>query len=415
MELGAKSVTVIAIAAAGIAIGAYVMGANQGKPQVEESHKEVVAETAPDPVLPAAHPAVSQQDSEAQSGAAGQDQADPNAKFTHFNVGNSNVKSLYIKGDEVWVGTSTGVVRYNTKNDQYHHYDNRNGLISNGVFWVGEIGGNIAVGTYGGGLSILNLEKETWKNYNIADGLGDAFVYGALEAQNGDVWIATWSGANLIKGGKLDDRSAWTTFTVESTSGGLPNDWVYGLAQGKDGEMWLATEGGLARYKNGNWQNWNHKNGLGASHEVVKNDPQFGNDPAAVSSHHAKQKKEMGLGMVNVAFNPNYIISMQVANDGTVWCGTWGGGLAHFDGATWKNYTMADGMPGNHVFMLNYDKDGVLWIGTNSGLGRYDGKNFTKYTTADGLFADSVFSMATAADKTRWVGSFGGVSRMRGL
>lgn len=48
---------------------------------------------------------------------------------------------------------------------------------------------------------------------------------------------------------------------MENTSGGLPNDWVYGLAAGKNGEVWMATEGGLARYMDGKWSNWNHKDG----------------------------------------------------------------------------------------------------------------------------------------------------------
>ena len=72
-----------------------------------------------------------------------------------------------------------------------------------------------------------------------------------METQDGDVWIATWSGANRIRGGKLRDRCKWELHTVENTKGGLPNDWVYGLAEGKNGSVWLATEGGLARFARG--------------------------------------------------------------------------------------------------------------------------------------------------------------------
>ena len=54
---------------------------------------------------------------------------------------------------------------------------------------------------------------------------------------------------------------------------------------------------------------------------------------------------------------------------GTVWAGTWGGGLSRFDGKNWKHYTVAEGLPGNHVFMLNLDAQGALWIGTNK-IGR---------------------------------------------
>jgi ligand-binding sensor domain-containing protein len=337
---------------------------------------------------------------------------DPNAKFTHFRVGNRNVKSMLLDGKNLWVGTSGGVIKYDTRTDEYRLFDARNGLLSNGVFHVSKLGERILVGTYGGGMSLYDQATDKWETFNISEGLGDAFVYGTLKARNGDVWVATWSGANRIRGGALKDRSKWDLFTVENTHGGLPNDWVYGLAEGKNGEIWLATEGGLARFVDGKWDNWNHAKGLGAPFEQVKDAIQFNSDPAQVSSHHAKQKEEMGLQGVGVAYNPNYIIALQVDRDGAVWCGTWGGGLARYDGKTWRNFTVADGLPGNHVFMLYQDPAGRLWIGTNNGLARRDGDKFVVMTTEQGLFSNSVFSMVAGVAGDLWVGSFGGVAHL---
>jgi hypothetical protein len=56
------------------------------------------------------------------------------------------------------VGTSGGVVRYDTKNDSFKFFDTKDGLLSNGMFYVGKIKGRIAVGTYGGGLSLSRRE-----------------------------------------------------------------------------------------------------------------------------------------------------------------------------------------------------------------------------------------------------------------
>jgi Two component regulator propeller len=314
----------------------------------------------------------------------------------------------------VWVGTSGGVVRYDTRSDEYKLFDTQSGLLSNGVFYVGRLGEKVAVGTYGGGLSLLDTKTGQWDTYNIPEGLGDAFVYDVLKARNGDVWIATWSGVNRIRGGDLKDRSKWELHTVASTQGGLPNDWVYGLAEGKDGEIWLGTEGGLSRYQGGQWQAWNHAQGLGAPYARVKDAIAFDNDPSKVSEHHARQKQEMGLADINVAYNPNYIVALAVDREGVVWAGTWGGGLSRFDGKTWTQYTVAEGLPGNHVFMLHVDPKGVLWIGTNNGLARpRAGGGFEVMTTQDGLFNNTVFSMATARDGTLWVGSFGGVAKIK--
>ncbi|MES1981636.1 MAG: two-component regulator propeller domain-containing protein [Pseudomonadota bacterium] len=378
--------------------------------------------------VPAAQTAPAQQ---------GKVQVDPTQKFTHFRVGEKNVKSIYADGKIMWIGTSGGVIRYDTTDDSYKVFDTSNGLLSTGAFFLNKIKGHIAVGTYGGGMSVLQDDGVTWKNYNIPQGVGDPFVYGIIEVANGDIWIATWSGVNRVRGGALDDPSKWDLFTIESTNGGVPNDWVYGVAEGKNGEIWLATEGGVARFLNGKWDNWNHAKGIGAPYEKVKDAITFKGGPGGASEHHAQQmrelnkgidqdkddydasehhtqkKKEIGMQTVDVAYNPNYIISLVVDRNGDVWAGTWGGGLSRFDGKTWKTYTTADGLPGNHIFMLHKDVNEQIWIGTNKGLALWQDGKFKVMTRADGLLSDDVFSMATTKDGGKWLGSYGGVTYLR--
>ena len=386
-----KKNLLIVVAIVAVGVGAYYVGARQGAaPQGE-----------PAAAMPAAHPPVNV--------------PNPDSHFTHFRVGESNVKSILADGESIWVGTSGGVIRYDTASDNYKLYDNRTGLLANGIFHLSKLDGHLVAGTYGGGMSILDEQTETWKTYNIPDGLGDGFIYDVLKLDNGDVWIATWSGVNRVRGGNLDDRSAWELYTVANTDGVLPNDWVYALQPGKDGTVWLATEGGLSHFADGQWQSWGHADGLGAKYEDVKSQIEFTNDPANYSEHHARQKEEMGLQDVDVAFNPNYIVALLVDRDGAVWAGTWGGGLSRFDGDSWTVYTVADGLPGNHVFMLHEDAQGTLWIGTNNGLARMNDSGFTTFTTSDGLYSNRVFAMTTSDDGSRWIGSFGGVARVTSL
>lgn len=386
-----------------------VTGAAQTLPATAAENQAPTSTTLP--VMPNGqpHPAIQPEVRE------GKVTVDPGAKFTHFRVGNKNVKSIYQDGSVVWVGTSGGVVRYDTKDDSFKLFDATNGLLSNGMFFVGRVKGQIAVGTYGGGLSLLDEKSGKWKTYNIPEGLGDAFVYDVQTAANGDIWIATWSGVNRVRGGKLDDRSKWDLFTVENTKGGIPNDWIYGLAEGKNGDIWLATEGGMARFANGKWENWNHAKGLGASYERVKDAVGFKNDPGKQSTHHAKQKQEMGLQDVDTAYNPNYVVSLEVDKEGTVWAGTWGGGLSRFDGKKWVSYTTTEGLPGNHIFMLHLDAKGRLWVGTNNGLTYVqEGYKFAKaLTTDDGLYANNIFAMSSNTKGDLWIGSYGGVTHLR--
>jgi len=405
MKLDSKHIAVITVITAGIIAGISMTGCSD-KPDEAKSTTEMVQDEGSG--LPSGHPPLGK---EQEAPTSGNVKSDPTAKFTHFRVGNSNVKSIFIEDKVVWIGTSGGLIRHDNGTGDYRIFNYTNGLLSNGVFHVGRLGNHIAAGTYGGGLSLYDEKQDSWQNLNVPNGLGDAFIYKTIKASNGDIWVATWSGANRVRGGDLMDRSKWDIYTVENTNGGLPNDWVYSLEEGKNGDIWLATEGGLALFRNEKWQNWNHEKGMGAPWEKVKDDPKFGTDPSKLSEHHARQKVEMGLEDTGTAFNPNYVVALTVDKDGIVWCGTWGGGLSRYDGKKWRHYTMSDGLPGNHVFMLHEDPSGKLWIGTNKGLASFDNGKFKVLTTDDGLFSNVIFSMATALDGTQWIGSFGGVTQ----
>jgi ligand-binding sensor domain-containing protein len=308
----------------------------------------------------------------------------------------------------MWVGTSGGVVRYDTATHEYRTYNAGNGLFSNSVFHLGKLRGKIAVGTFGGGLSLLDQTVQKWEHYNIPEGLGDAFVYDVLEASNGDVWIATGSGVNHVRGGALRERAKWQLHTVESTDGGLPSDRVYALAQGKDGGLWFATEGGLARFHRGKWSNWSGAKGLDAPRDEA------GSDGAAEGTYkHAKPSTEVRSAGTKGATPLDHVTALEAGRRGEIWAGTRDAGLARFDGVTWKSYTVADGLPSNQVSALHFDGNGQLWIGTEEGLAVFRDGKFRIMTTADGLLAGSVRSVTTTADGSIWVGTFGGVAYIR--
>lgn len=414
MRFDPKIAGLLLIAAGVLTGGVYVLDAKRDKPE-GSTHATPDAAPAPAPSpashprLPASHPPVAESSPPAGANAReGKVQVDPARAFTHFRVGNNSVGAIYADGSVMWVGTSGGVVRYDTATHEFKTYDASNGLLSNGVFHLGKLRGKIAVGTYGGGLSLLDQKAQKWEHYSIPEGLGDAFVYDVLEASNGDVWIATGSGANRVHGGALRERAKWQLYTVANSGGGLPSDRVYALAQGKDGSLWFATEGGLARFRQGKWANWARGKGLGAQHGGA------GSEGASEgASQHVKPSPEARPAGTGAATTPDQVAALEVDKDGRVWAGTRGAGLARFDGAAWKNYTTADGLPSNHVSALHLDGNGQLWIGTDKGLAVLRDGKFRVMTTADGLLAASVRSVTTAADGGIWVGSFGGVAHIR--
>lgn len=63
---------------------------------------------------------------------------------------------------------------------------------------------------------------------------------------------------------------------------------------------------------------------------------------------------------------------------GNLWFGTTENGLYRYDGKSFRQFLVADGLISNTIYCLLEDKDGKIWIGTYAGLCLYDGKTFTK-------------------------------------
>lgn len=66
--------------------------------------------------------------------------------------------------------------------------------------------------------------------------------------------------------------------------------------------------------------------------------------------------------------------------DGNLWFGTTENGLYKYDGKTFQQFLVADGLNSNSINHILEDKNGKIWIGTNNGLCCYDGKAFTEIT-----------------------------------
>lgn len=79
-----------------------------------------------------------------------------------------------------------------------------------------------------------------------------------------------------------------------------------------------------------------------------------------------------------------------------------------------RNYTSRDGLLSNYTLALCNDSRGYLWIGSNDGLSRYDGVSFRNYTVANGLAFSRVTCLVESRQHpgTLWLGTNGGgVSR----
>ena len=315
-----------------------------------------------------------------------------------FNVGDSvYVRSMAVdkKNKSLWVGTSVGVLEVNlTDNSLAGTYTREHGLANEYVFGMHvDAKGNRWFGTNGGGISRYSADKK-WKTYFPMHGLADYWVYSFTEQADGTLWIGTWAGLS-----KFDPvKEEFHTYIDE-----LVNEWVYGLGVDSKDRVWIGTEGGINMFDGKTWQTWTHKDGLGAGNE--QNLPLSTNTGLGTRSRHDLTVMSEG----QQTYNPDFVFALVVAQDDSIWAGTWGGGVSHFDGATWTNYTVKDGLAGNIVYSVEQDEKGGLWFGTNNGLSYFDGKGWHTFDRSNGLLDNNIYAIAPTSNGQVWVGSRSGV------
>jgi ligand-binding sensor domain-containing protein len=71
-----------------------------------------------------------------------------------------------------------------------------------------------------------------------------------------------------------------------------------------------------------------------------------------------------------------------------------------------RSFTVADGLPSNHIYNVVEDNKGFLWIATDAGIARFDGKRFQTFTTRDGLPDDEVLEVVKEKSGRIWVSCF---------
>ena len=107
----------------------------------------------------------------------------------------------------------------------------------------------------------------------------------------------------------------------------------------------------------------------------------------------------------------NYINAIAVDKNNVKWIGTDGGGLVKFDGTNWEVFkTSNSGLPSNVVMAVHCDDDGVVWAGTYfGGLAKYDMQSWTIYNEENSdLLTDKVVVITEDHNGILWLGTQGG-------
>jgi ligand-binding sensor domain-containing protein/ActR/RegA family two-component response regulator len=289
----------------------------------------------------------------------------------------------------LWFATMEGLVRFNGLTFEIFDQRNTPALRSariralyearDGALWIATVGGGV-VRRQNGRFTVLTKEN----------GLADDSVISIVETSDG-LWIGTANGLNRYRDGRMTQY--------------LAGQEISALAAGRDGSLWIGTTKGLYR-----------------NFAPVVPDPvdalaiaRDGTVWAGARDHVLRiapgraTRESIALPIATV-----YVHHVIEDSRGTIWLATSPGGLLRLRDGKFDLLDKTKGLPSSSVRALAEDREGSLWIGTDSGLARLEDLKFVTYTARHGLPEDNVRVVTEARDGGLWVGTYGGgLGRLR--
>ena len=285
---------------------------------------------------------------------------------------NGNIWIATGKG-KLWVYTDTEFNATGFTGNTAHI--NTLGMDREGYLWIG---------TNGNGLFKYDTAKKTTVHYlesNRANskGISNNIVLDILVDGNNRVWIGTdGGGLNLY----LREENAFYVF-MQNTYYDYPiaDNSILDIYEGADKVIWLGTvHGGVSYFKD---------------HILI---------------HHVPPP--------DIAFNQMDEQGSQIleASNGDIWITAGRNGLRRYDIRTGKVSVFIDDpqndadLSGNNILSLHEDDLNRIWIGTlRGGLNIYDTKNNTFLSAEDKFNCTSIFAMEKDRDGNIWVGTDTGI------
>ncbi|WGQ08780.1 two-component regulator propeller domain-containing protein [Pedobacter gandavensis] len=162
---------------------------------------------------------------------------------------NKRIQFLYEDRDKnLWIGTQAGLHAYHLSTKKLRSFfkdkGNADQLQSDYINCIVQISnGNLAIGTYFGGLSIYNPKSGKFKTYTEKEGLSNNNVLGIIEDEQRNLWISTDHGLS-----KFDPKTQ--TFRIYTKSDGIAgNDFnVRSYFKDSAGELFFGGYNGLTSF-----------------------------------------------------------------------------------------------------------------------------------------------------------------------
>jgi signal transduction histidine kinase/ligand-binding sensor domain-containing protein len=323
-------------------------------------------------------------------------------RATNVNAGlpDRKISSLLPIGEELWVGTDTGL--YHGNGNGFHRIDlpfpGNVQVLSilrdhDSNLWLGTTRGLLRIN--GKGIS-LSQENEL---------RGDGGINVLFEDREGNLWVGGARGLGRIR------DSAFTTYSSVGDYHFEHNGPVY---VDPEGRTWFApAQGGLYILQNGRVQPassippnevvysingrtdvvWVGRQRGGLTRLQFRN--------GAISSESYTEAN--GLAQ-------NSVYAVYESRDGSVWAGTLNGGISKFKDGRFTTYRTTNGLASNTVSSILETRDGAMWFATPAGLSSFSNGQWRTYTTVQGLPSPEVNCLFEDSSGTLWSGTSAGLA-----
>jgi signal transduction histidine kinase/ligand-binding sensor domain-containing protein len=298
----------------------------------------------------------------------------------------------------LWVGTTDGLFRFDGMSVERYQPENGS-LPSNSVSTLfAAPGGGLWVGFSRGGVSFIKDGKIT--NYAERDGLPVSRVRCLAQDPSGTVWAAIVGGLARLEGQRWHQvRGDWN----------YPSKSAWALMVDRDGTLWVAAIDRMMFLPQGERQF--HDTGIRSGRVAALAQAP---DGSIIFYDDNRELTRSFLRDADGRIEPLPdldIPARAIAFDrsGAIWLG--GIGLTRWQytrlprhsksEAGWETYTDAQGLTDNAVRALLKDREGNIWVGTDSGLERFRHRNLFWFP-----LKGRNFSMVPDDYGQVWAGSF---------
>ena len=338
-----------------------------------------------------------------------------------MKISDDMVETFYEdKSGIIWMGTfDAGVKLYDKRKNRFKYYfddpNNPNDMHGNSTtaLFV-DTEGELWVGTYDNGINRFDKSRKKVTNYifNPLDpgSISNNRIYAISESSDGNIWIGTDGGLNCFnKRTKIFKR--YTHSKTDKNT--LNNDNIISLFIDQSDNIWIGNQlGGIDFFQPSKnkfvhyFANQKRNNSLiGVTVCKIYEDAggkiwvgtMDGGLFYFIPDSGSQNKSGSFISYLpssveHESINNATVLSLYEDNKKSLWIGTDGGGLNHFDISNnfFEYFTREQGLPNDIIYGILPDKLGNLWLSTNNGICRFNPNNgiCKNFTVVDGLQAN---------------------------